>query len=95
MWIYSFYSILLLIVCRAHYTVDVILGFWMSFFVVEYYHARAYDLYRGDHFMGKLIRKLETWGPEWENVLEPTKKAGALPQSMDLVKREEDVRVGL
>lgn len=87
-WLYSFYAIFLLILCRAHYTVDVVLGFWMSFFIVEFYHARAYNLYAGDRFWGRIIRKLEDWGPEWEYALEDTEKL--IPtHEMTLALREE------
>ena len=66
-WVYAFCGIVLLMVCKAHYTVDVVLGFWFSFFICEFYHSRAYNTYEGDTRIGRLIRRVEDWGPEWED----------------------------
>ena len=74
-WFYCIYAIILLIVCRAHYTVDVVLGFWMSFYVCEFYHCRAYNLYKGDTRIGRLIRRVEDWGIEWDDVVDSDGKS--------------------
>ena len=66
-WVYAIYGIFLLTACKSHYTVDVVLGFWFSFFICEFYHSRAYNLYQGDTKIGRLIRKVEDWGQEWED----------------------------
>ena len=70
-WLFCAYSILMLVVCRAHYSVDVVLGLWMAFFIVEFYHSRACDQnVHKNSFFAKLIRRQEDWGRDWEDALE-------------------------
>ncbi len=63
--LYCIWAIILLITCRSHYSVDVILGLWFSAGVVEFYHLRANNLWRGNSYIGQFIMWLEKWPKEW------------------------------
>lgn len=55
-------AVLSCLLCRSHYTVDVVLGLYFSSFLTTYYLQRANGLVHGG-FAGNLIRYLEGQSP--------------------------------
>ena len=64
MWLMTIYSIVHLVACRKHYTVDVILGSYFAYFVSGWYHVRALNRSEGDTLFGRIIRRLEDWSED-------------------------------
>jgi len=65
-WLQLSFGISRLVICRSHYTIDVVLAAIFGFFITEFYYVRALNLYQGNSMFGRLIQRLEYWGDDWE-----------------------------